>query len=92
MAVQGGHPLAAHQQLFIFSSMNACMYACENVAAVGRCAVRQSEEIPVRGREVGGPGSSTEDGLSYRIIRCGLTDRKAFPSCSDSILMKSSLD
>lgn len=24
----GGHPPAAHQQLFIFSSLNACMYVC----------------------------------------------------------------
>lgn len=49
MAAQhGGHPLAADQQLFIFSSRNACMYACENAAAVGRRPVRRN----INGREV----------------------------------------
>lgn len=60
-----GQPLAAHQQLFTFSCMNACMCACENVAAVGRHAGRQKKYQC----NVGGPGSSTEDDLSHGIIR-----------------------
>lgn len=42
-AQHGGHPLAAHQQLFIFSSVNACMYACENAATVGEAGSQKDQ-------------------------------------------------
>lgn len=35
-------PPAAHQQLFIFSSMQACMSACERVSAAGKLAHRRN--------------------------------------------------
>lgn len=71
-----GHPPAVHPQLFIFSSLNACMYVrmweCSCSGLV--CSQRKHQWERVGSC---GPGSCTGDALSHGVIRCDQATWKA---------------